>query len=358
MRSEASETNSMSDAPATTASVNGATNDDDGKYITAIACHPDGLHVFVARASGSVCLYSTIKGEEVATLYQHASPVIHLTLGSDAKTIVSADISSRVLVWRLASKQREILVERPITEFRLVDEAITQILLSQDERSMLVSTLASDCFYDLHDGRQEVKSPSHRGAAWKWINYPGEPSRLIHITAEEAHIHSWADMLSPTKDACLKQSSSISSSLLPDMTLKDVLVCQDHCRIAVEFANVRNTQSTLQVLFFATRPFKDQSSHLLQPLNSFAILAPCIEHLIGVIGNRVYFLNRRMWLCSFDIESFQNTFDQHCCIPDDWFSPDGELVLKVTSKGDFLFVVTTELAVIKQAKNFKEIVRL
>jgi hypothetical protein len=239
-----------------------------------------------------------------------------------------------------------------------VDEAITQILLSQDERSMLISTLVSDYFHDLYDGRQEVKHPAHRGTTWKWIHYPGDPLRVIHITAAAIHIHSWADMLSPTPDAAPTKSLPISSSLLPDMMLKDAIVCQDHSKIAIEFASLRNTQSTSQVLFFATRSFEDESSHLVEPLSSFAILAPHIEHLIGVVGNKVYFLNRRMWLCSFDIESFQNTFHQHCCIPDDWFSPDGDLILNITSKGDFLFVVRTELAVIKHSKNFKEDVRL
>jgi hypothetical protein len=260
-----------------------------------------------------------------------------------------------VLVWRLIQRTTGLEAEGPIAEHRFAHEAISQILLSPDETSMLISTLVSDHFFDLDDGRREVKPAIKREATWKWINHPSDSSRLIYVTAAEAHVHSWKDVMNPNLNLCPRESIPISSDLFTDMVLKDVAVSHDYCKFAVEFANVRSSQSTIGILFFASSAFSDGESDKIQPLPIFSSLGPVIEHLIGVVGSRVYFLSRRLWICSFDLEYFHGTYDQHFCIPDDWFNPNWELLLKVTSKGDFVFVLRAELAVIKQAKIFREV---
>ena len=356
IRTDPEETDSVSETAPLEATVVGVSSNDDAKEITALACHVSGAYVFCGKEDGAVALYSTTTGKEVDVMYRHAQGIAIKALesGSKSNLIVSADASSRFLVWRLVTLSGSLAVQGPIIDSRITGHSITQLHFSQDEQYLLVSTLGSDNIYHLHNGHHSTITFQERDSSWQWTQHPRDCSSLIQITAESAHMHFWNKLSESYRSIQIKTESKITK----EMVVKNVALCSDHSKLVIEFAGYRNQQTTSHFLIFSTSSFEDPILESIQPLPSFSELAHHVEHLIGSIGKRLFFLNREMWICSLDLETFQGTYERHCCIPDEWFSANWNLILKITGKEDFVFVKKTEIAIIKRALNFREAVHV
>jgi hypothetical protein len=117
----------------------------------------------------------------------------------------------------------------------MADYSINQILLSSEGRHLLVSTIASDNFYDLEGGTHNTIRPEARDS-WKWINHPSGPGKLIHMTTKEAHIHTWDELLQPRALGVVERKSStiLVSDMASDSFLKGIAVCVDGYKLAIE----------------------------------------------------------------------------------------------------------------------------
>jgi len=79
------------------------------------------------------------------------------------------------------------------------------------------------------------------------------------------------------------------------------------------------------------------------------VISSDIGHLVGCLGRKLLFFDRRMWVYSLDLEAFNGEYYQHCFMPDEWLSASLNLTLEVTRSGDLVFVKKNEIAVIKGA---------
>jgi hypothetical protein len=80
-------------------------------------------------------------------------------------------------------------------------------------------------------------------------------------------------------------------------------------------------------------------------------------HLIGVCGSKVFFLDKRLGICSVEFVDGKQTgfrYINHCFIPNDWCNRRGTLRVYVSGNGDVLFVRTDEVAVVKNAVEFED----
>jgi len=150
----------------------------------------------------------------------------------------------------------------------------------------------------------------------------------------------------------------LSSDMNTDMSVKDVIVCSDGCKISVEFSKPHNQQSTSQVLILSASSFEEPFADTIESLPQFLKISLNIEHLIGSLGRKLLFLDRQMWVCTLDLETFKGEYYRHCFIPDEWLSVTWNLMFKANTKGDLVFVKKNEIAVIKQALDNKESVNI
>ncbi|OTA08160.1 hypothetical protein A9Z42_0091080 [Trichoderma parareesei] len=95
------ELESISDAatlPVTT--VRMSTGAEEPQITSLLAISENGHHIIAGKQGGDVCLFSTIDGAEVDTLYRHARgvSVVHVAFGEVRNLIISADDSGRVLI--------------------------------------------------------------------------------------------------------------------------------------------------------------------------------------------------------------------------------------------------------------------
>ena len=349
------ETNSVSDTITTEPTVVGFTDVVDRANITTIICHPGAEYVICGKEDGAVALYSTVTGNEVRVLYEHAHGIAikHLEHGRRLDILVSADASSRLMVWRIKKSDAAWAVEGPLLDARIPEYPISQLLLDSNNNRLLVSTVVSDTIYDIDGGVHSVRMFEER-ASWKWVNHPRDPGKLIHIAATVAHLHTWNELSESHSSADIRLGSDMSIA----MSVKDVAACSDGCKFSVEYSKPYSQQSTSHVLILSTFSFEEPFPNVVEPLPLFSKISPNIEHLIGCCGRNLLFLDRRMWVCSLDLEAFKGEYYQHCFVPNEWLSANWRLTLKVTSRGDLVFVKGNEIAIIKRALDNKEAVAM
>lgn len=253
------------------------------------------------------------------------------------------------MVWRVVRRDNAWSAEGPLLDVRVLDYSISQILLDSANKRLLVSTIASDTIYDIENGLLKSSALQER-SSWKWIGHPRDPTKLVHLTASSAHVHTWDDFSETHICAEIKLVTDMSD----EVYLKDVAVCSDGCKLSVEFAKGNSEQSASEVLIIPSSSLEEPFTNVIKPLVLFNKISAEIEHIIGSLGNTLLFLDRRMWLCSLDLEKFKGEYFRHFFIPDDWLSVNRTLILKVTVKGDFVFVKKHEVAVIKNGLENKE----
>jgi WD40 repeat protein len=346
------EAGSMSNTTLVDPSVAGV-NIEAAPEITALVCHRNSDYIFCGRDDGTIALFSSSDGKEAQILYNHAQGVaIKLLIwGGKSDILVSADAASRFMIWRIMESKNIVTVEGPLLDDRIHDHSIRQLLLDAEDEQLLVSTAVSDRVYNIASGANSTTFFTER-SSWKWVNHPRESDNLIHITAQKAHIHSW-DRLSEFQSSLDMHIASDMDAA--DMSVKAAASCSDGCKLSIEFSNPLDPQSTSHVLIVDTSSFDEPFASPIVPLPAFSKLSPNVEHLIGSVGRRLIFLNRRMWICSLDLESFSGEYYQHCFIPDDWLNANWNFILKVTNKGDLVFVKKSEIAIIKRALDSKEV---
>jgi len=253
------------------------------------------------------------------------------------------------MVWRVVRSGDAWSAEGPSLDVRILDYSISQILLDSTDKRLLVSTIASDAIYDIKNGLRKSSTLQERNS-WKWIGNPRDPTKLVYLTASSAHVYTWDDL----SETHFCAEINLADNMSDDMYLKDVAVCSDGCKLSVEFAKGNSRQSTSQVLIIPSSSFEEPFANVIKPLALFKKVSAEIEHIIGSLGSTLLFLDRWMWLCSFDLENFKGEYFRHFFIPDDWLSVNRTLILKVTVKGDFVFVKKYEVAVIKNGLENKE----
>jgi hypothetical protein len=346
---------SVFDPVAAGPTVVGTTSPENEVEITAIACHPDGQYIACGKDDGAVTLYSTQDGTEIRVLYNHAQRIAinFLVFSPSSNLIASADASSRCMVYRLVRSDNAWTAEGPLLDARVQDYSISQILFDPTNKRLLVSTIASDIIYDIEHGLRQYSALQER-RSWKWIAHPCDSEKLVHLTVSAAHVHTWDDIT----DAGFCAEIKFDTDMSEETFLKDVTVCSDGRKLSVEFAKGNNQQSASRVLLIPSSSFEVPFAHVIKPLALFNRVSAEMEHIIGSVGRKLLFLDRRMWVCSLDLETFKGEYLRHFFIPQDWLSINRNLILRVTSKGDFVFIKKHEVAVIKHGMENKEIVNI
>ena len=357
-QAELSETDSVSSPATMDPTVVCVASDKNLVEITALVCHPNGEYIFCGKNDGVVALYSTTTGKEVRVLYRHQVGVaVHiLEYGSKSGLLASADRWNRFLVWKILGKDDAWSVEGPLLDGSIPDFVISQLLFNPGNERLLVSTSHSDTIYGVDTGvcettKYEDKDPP----TWRWINHPGRPDELIRISRVSAHLHSWTEFFQSHPHIETPFAPEIGS----DLSVQTVVACPTSHKLFVGFYERNNLKSTSQVVVLsASSSFEEPFTDTITPLEQFSRASPNIEYIIGCQEGKLIFLDRRMWICSLDLETFQEEYYRHCFIPHDWLHPTGPPLFKVTTKGDLIFSKEHEIAVIKRALDQKEAVKV
>ena len=75
-----------------------------------------------------------------------------------------------------------------------------------------------------------------------------------------------------------------------------------------------------------------------------------VEFLIGAFDSKVVFLDRSLWICTIDLETFwkHKKYARHFFLPLDWMSTTGDSVMEIDLNRDLVLAKKDEIAIIKR----------
>ncbi|KAL9628615.1 MAG: hypothetical protein Q9204_005780 [Flavoplaca sp. TL-2023a] len=348
VRADSTETDSISDAILPVAESVDAGEWDDAVGIRAMVCHQHGAAFFCGLEDGSIAVYEVDSGKQVQVLYRHVrTPISCIAWGGKENILASADVSSRVMMWRVdPRKDRWECLSMLDTR---VDGPVRQLLFDPQSTRLLVSTEKSDTIWSSNGELVGSKLFPSR-LAWRWTQHPRIAQQLIMVTPTHANLYEWAHLNKVTRS---QLGTLINSEVAGDMDVKSITSCSDGCELAIEFSERHGKYTTLGLAVWKTSDLQPHSESIY-PLGRFETLRAKVDHVIGAVGRRLYYLDKSLWLCHVDLECFKGEYYRHFFLPEEWPSLDRKMLFDVTAEGVFLFVKRDEIAVIKRALEFEE----
>jgi WD40 repeat protein len=339
----------------------------DVVLVTAVACPTDKSIVCVAKDNGVVSIYETRTGKEIRVLYSHSHhsdiSVIRLAWGSKEGLLASADVSTRLKVWKMSNSSGVWDTKAQLMDSQL-NQVITQILFSPENDLILVSTPGAVTIYRVN-GELVRSLANGSNSTCKWTNHPSNPANIISISSTHAYVYDWNTLTATSNHILAISPASKNTTLTPNTVLSI-----PHIRmLAVEMLETGPNVSKSYLYVFPSSSFgptlsaptHDAETLPIEPLPYFEALSPRLERLIGVVApSTLVFLDIDLWVCTINMQKFDGrSFLRHFFIPYDWLSASGHRVLMdVVGQLDVLAVRNEEVAIVRRGLRPEEEVEL
>ena len=315
--------------------------------ITSLACHGDGEIFFCGKENGSVYLYETKYGRQSHKLFSHARGVSILSLffDNESNTLISLDITSRVIAHRLMHQQHgweatEVLLDHH------AGAAVQQVLTNPGSTLILISTGKSDTLWSISSGNTTMIATNLRetNSQYRWSTHPLNRDQLILISDNIVHLYAWQTLQRITE----AEGILLEGSILPELAIQSITSCFGNTVIATAFSENSRPQSRFKLILWNASDFTPESK-TTAPIPKYHTLADQVKSLIGGDGKRLVFLHSNGWISSAESRAATvEEYDRHFFVPADWLTTNAKLMTEVTRKGDIIFVKRDEVAVIKR----------
>ncbi|KAK5631744.1 hypothetical protein RRF57_007458 [Xylaria bambusicola] len=324
--------------------------------ITSLVCHSDGEQVFCGKTSGEVALYSAADGQELNVLYGHSrgTSVVAIAIVEHQHIVVSADESGRILMAYMSPSSSHALQAMLIIDTRF-NSAVFGILANPDNDRLLVMGKEKDELWELPSGRViSTRTPDENGLR-SMIVHPQAPNAFIMFTTTVARVFDWSDFKELTSEMGLPvHRDGLSSS-------KYTLVNATYHGSTPVVEAVKAVGETSGTYLFCWDVVSSDSVADTRILGSrMGLLTPVLRDVIAVVGSTLIFIDRDLWVCSLDLNSFNNApyRKRHFFILSEWLNVNGDMLYAMTSKKDFVFVNKHGLVIVKAGLDFSEVIAL
>ncbi|KAL8736060.1 MAG: hypothetical protein Q9181_002592 [Wetmoreana brouardii] len=157
--------------------------------ITAVLGDSRGGHVFCGTADGFLNVVESHNNRRSLDLYHHSrsSAILRLAFNGAKHILMSADSSSRTLVFQLARNIAGWKAETLLLDHRM-EEAVEQLLFSPDGNQLLIVTTTTDtvCFFETGATESIYWDTQNPGV---WANHPQHRDQLILVTKLRMRIY-------------------------------------------------------------------------------------------------------------------------------------------------------------------------
>ncbi len=316
--------------------------------ITSLACHGNGEIFFGGKEDGSLYLYQTNSGRQMYKLVSHAKGVsiVSLFFDSESHTLVSTDITSRVVAHKLELRHHgwqttEVLLDH------YTGAAVKQVLTNPGSSRLLISTSDSGTLFSLSpDGHAAIVATLQweDRSSYKWGTHPSDHHQLIFILNNFVHLYNWQTLERITSEGGIL----LEGSILPELTIQSITSCFNNSVIATAFSESSRMQSGFRLLLWDASNFTPDSKSAA-PIPRYHALADQVRSLIGSDGKRLAFLHSNDWVSSAEARVAEtDRYNRHFFIPADWLTTNVTMMTEETPNGDIIFVKRDEVAVIKR----------
>ena len=328
--------------------------------ITAVAIQFHGHYQAIGNEVGVVSVIDSSDGNKPPTRLWNSPvslPIGHLDWSGDGQYLASTEMSGKVVVRRVQSRNSPnwIVTACFSTKLEIRFKGIQQILLNNDGTALLVKNGPLVNIWPLDpssspsDSNMSITAPDTI-----WSRHPTDPALLVAFGTSFIKIYRWDDL-----SEIMRFDVKIPKSLSARSSIK-----------AVKINKVLTDSSGSIILIDAVQTTKENTAHLASfldfPINSLAspvassstltsIAIPTeiqdqIEVHLGIISRqRLVFLNKEHWMCSWRLGASSETarVERHYFLPKDWLNVECLRLCAILADGKFLIPNNGELAVIK-----------
>lgn len=329
----------------------------DKSAITAMVEHPSGEYVFCAKESGAISVYETSKAKPKLKLFDFGkSVVLFLAWNETLSLLAGADNASTVKVHKLGktaqrgpggTKESSQPQPKPILQTQCKDH-IRQLLFSLDGNFLLVSTTSNEHIFSTKDG-SKLRTYSFASSTQrfqKWIACPWDKRRLLEVESGPAHAISWAKGGLPgpvleTIDARDQRHHDSGNAHLVSIGDRSWAAYDNNPSAAPVVWSMPHDAAPEEVANLTKSKF----------LNRFADVAPYVLNFLGIYRRKLVFLGSDSWICSIGVDepALDEATTYHFPMPHYWSSATRTLLAFVSSKGDIVIALDTDLTIVKGA---------
>lgn len=328
--------------------------------ITSLVSDSSGKFYCCGTEDGSVTMYDIPEGTKVKKIISHDSSVsvIKLAWSPSQRYLASADDSGRIIVKRLGpptSGSRRWAVF-PGFDIR-VGEAVEHLLFSAREDFLLISCPQTTRVMNLKTKREICRALLPSGAGAVYLNHPNKPYVLVRVDTEREQQYLWPTLAQQESSPNLGPNSLPRSSpgaTLDPTTLRRIsqaVQCRTHWLVqetllATGYSH-RDSDNRYIELVNLNQLGKRVSAGRTSKGQRIEGLAKHVRRLIGCLHNRLVFVDREFWLCTWEIESIYRKHKRHFFLPKDWLSPAALSLIVLTTQGTLLCPRNGEVGVVQ-----------
>ena len=343
--------------------------------ITAMTTACTDTLAICGRNSGSIGTYDLGSTEPAfQELYKHKGgfmEILTLNWNEAQQIIASVDVSSRFRVMRLSKGTSNLLtVLDELLDAQLgFGHLVSQILISPDGSSLLVSSATADFMWSLQTKALVASRETETRRSWRWFTHPQNPTEVLLLEGSTLQSFSWGASATFSKVAevrivlgdheILELDNMIVNTNGNNLVLKllreggprgsfPVSSMKESSLYTVDLSGLgAGQQSILPLPLFPTQGIKNN---------------PNVEILLGMVpgafgGRRLIFISEMGWICSVDFDKAApyESFQRHFFLPFAWLSTRATIISMVTARKDILFVRGHEVAIVKKGLETAEV---
>lgn len=318
--------------------------------LRSLICDARGEFCAYGRDNGSIYLACASSGDEVQKLYSHAttvSIVAHIWSVS-GDLMATADNSRRFILRRLIHNRDAIARTSDILIDSRASGGVQQLLFSSDERVLFVFTLGSCEIWTT--GGDRLRSVSFNVEIHgEWSNIPTNPSQLLCLKDDQVSLYSSETLkmisLSPsTFDLRQSQDSVGQLSTLGaqyrGLHVTKIIPYPSGNLFVIEISPRVYTPRSVSIMLW-------DPVHMMEPPRQ---ILRDTEALVGVYKRKVVFLDKDLWVCSWDLSGRAKVgdpgYERNFFLPQDWMDGHEAQQCILTPQGNVVLATAGELAVI------------
>lgn len=367
--------------------------EEEMKFITCMAIDEEAGYLACGMRSGWVGSYDPQSGLFLRNLYRHESSVTTIVWWPGREVVLSADKKTNVMAWNQGQLPVAGLAPiEPAFPFYMLKagKQVLQILPCRTMAKILISMDNEVALFNIESQEEQTRPYAEGRITRTWFQHPVSESHIISFDTNSVRIWTWKDisevasypwdhaslMFGLHKVFCLQ--SSWGHAYIMELKHKDLvsdgqalrslrqwaIQCQGLPReakdneylipSAVSSLEIGGTERRRSITELDTSSGLSEEGILTLPTE----LVDQIKYPLGSNGSdRLVYLDRRFWVCSFTIESVYEEplhYFRHFYVPEDWRSAFSNEQVIITK--DFSFVIPREggITILRGGLNFTD----
>lgn len=309
-----------------------------------LICDARGEFCAYARDDGCIYLASSTSGNEVQKLYSHATTVsIVAHIWSTSGDLMATADNSRRFILRRLTHDRDVIIRSDVLIDSRASGGVQQLLFSSDEQALFVFT-SGDCEVWATGGDKLRSVTFNTKIHGEWSTIPMNPSQLLCLRYDQVSLFSSETLKmiqSSSSPFDLRRSQdSILGAEYRGLHITKIIPYSAENLFVIELSPKVYTPGSVSIMLW-------DSAHMMEPPRQ---IIRNTETLIGIYERRVVFLDKHLWVCSWDLSDRTKAEDFSCernfFLPQYWMDGHEAQRCILTPQGNIIFATEGELAVI------------